>query len=87
MAMRYDAGAAAYDQLTGRWSQLFAHAALAAVKPEPGTFCLTSLQARPMRPCSPVKSWEVLVPWLVWTFRCRCCVWPVGSLERHMFSS
>ena len=36
MAMSYDAGAAAYDQLTGRWSQLFVDAALAAVKPEPG---------------------------------------------------
>jgi ubiquinone/menaquinone biosynthesis C-methylase UbiE len=36
MAMSYDAGAAAYDQLTGRWSQLFADAALGAVKPEPG---------------------------------------------------
>jgi ubiquinone/menaquinone biosynthesis C-methylase UbiE len=36
MAMRYDAGAAAYDQLTGRWSQLYADAALAAVKSQPG---------------------------------------------------
>jgi ubiquinone/menaquinone biosynthesis C-methylase UbiE len=28
--MRYDAGAAAYDRLTGRWSRLYAHAALDA---------------------------------------------------------
>lgn len=36
MAMRYDAGAAAYDQLTGRWSRLFADETLAAVTPRPG---------------------------------------------------
>ena len=40
MAMRYDAGAAAYDQLTGRWSQLYADAALAAVKSQPGVRCV-----------------------------------------------
>ena len=28
--MRYDAGAAAYDRLTGRWSRLYAPAALDA---------------------------------------------------------
>jgi hypothetical protein len=38
--MRYDAGAAAYDQLTGRWSQLYADAALAAVKSQPGVRCV-----------------------------------------------
>ena len=34
--MRYDAGALAYDQLTGRWSRLFASAALSAADVRPG---------------------------------------------------
>ena len=40
MTMRYDAGAAAYDQLTGRWSRLFADETLAAVKRQPSEILL-----------------------------------------------
>jgi ubiquinone/menaquinone biosynthesis C-methylase UbiE len=37
MPMRYDAGAAAYDELTGRWSRAYAKAALAAADVRPGS--------------------------------------------------
>jgi ubiquinone/menaquinone biosynthesis C-methylase UbiE len=37
MPMRYDAGAAAYDELTGRWSRAYAKAALAAANVRPGS--------------------------------------------------
>jgi ubiquinone/menaquinone biosynthesis C-methylase UbiE len=87
MAMSYDAGAAAYDQLTGRWSQLFADAALGAVKPEPGDSVLdlatgtadaAVLASQLLGSASTVVGVDL---------RCRCCALPARSLKRHMFSS
>jgi demethylmenaquinone methyltransferase/2-methoxy-6-polyprenyl-1,4-benzoquinol methylase len=37
MSMRYDAGASAYDELTGRWSRAYARAALTAANVRPGS--------------------------------------------------